>query len=846
MVEGGNAAATRPPREELPTLEVLQERGRRLARAYWTLAQCNRALVRATSEPDLLSQICRLLVQVGEYQMAWVGFAEDDPERTVRCVARAGFSDGYLESIRISWGDDVYGRGPTGTCIRTGKTVVNRNSLTEPGFEPWRAQAVERGFRSSISLPLVLGKRAIGALMVYSSRIDAFDSDEQELLLRLSEDLTFGIGALRDREERARAETKVQERESMYRQIVRNFPNGALGLFDLDLRYELIDGEGLADIGQSQASLEGRTNREAFPPEFADAMDPLFRSALEGRRVRVEVPFAGHWFDLHLRPVHDADGKVVAGFVSSVDITQQKSAQEATAASEELFRSAFEDASVGKALTTIEGRYVRVNRALCETFGYTPEELVGKQFADLTHPDDRVASDEANRRMLAGEQSMSQLEKRYVRRDGRIVWADVGVSLVRAPDGSPRYFITDVQDVTMRRLAEEQLRQSQKMEAVGLLAGGIAHDFNNLLTVMLSSSAFALEEAPAEGPLREDIEDFRAAAEKARGVTRQLLAFSRQQVLDPCALDLNHVVRDAERILRRLLGEHVMLRTDLAKDLGPIVADPGQIQQVIMNLAINARDAMPKGGTLTLETANIDRPPECDPDHCRLRLGSCVRLSVEDTGTGMDEATRARIFEPFFTTKPLGKGTGLGLSTVFGIVKQSGGSIHVRSEPGRGSRFDLCFPRVSLEELDAPTPPEQAGVPVAAPSETVLVVEDDDQVRRITVRMLDQAGFDVLSAATLEEALEKLQAHPRSPSVLLTDVRMPARNGPEVAAALASRIPALRTIYMSGYSSEDIGDEGGPPIGTPIVQKPFTAEALVAKIRETIHPKVRRGPSLPT
>jgi GAF domain-containing protein len=220
--EGGSAEAGRPLGEVLPSFKVLQERERRLARAYWTLAQCNRALVRATCERDLLDQLCKLLVQVGEYQMAWVGFAEDDAERSVRCVAQAGFSDGYLESVRITWGDDAHGRGPTGTCIRTGKPVVNRNSLTEPTFEPWRAQAMERGFQSSISLPLVLGKSSIGALMVYSSRIDAFDADEQELMLRLSEDLAFGIGALRDREERERAEARLQERESMHRQVVRN------------------------------------------------------------------------------------------------------------------------------------------------------------------------------------------------------------------------------------------------------------------------------------------------------------------------------------------------------------------------------------------------------------------------------------------------------------------------------------------------------------------------------------------------------------------------------------------------------------------------------------------------
>jgi PAS domain S-box-containing protein len=514
----------------LPSFKALLDRERRLARAYWTLAQCNRALVRATGEPDLLNQLCKLLVQVGEYRMAWVGFAEDDAEQTVRCVAQAGFSDGYLESVRITWADDAHGRGPTGTCIRTGKPVVNRNSQTEPTFEPWRAQAMERGFQSSISLPLVLAKRSIGALTVYSSRTDAFDPDEQELMLRLSEDLAFGIGALRDREERERAEARLQERESMYRQVVRNFPNGALGLFDRNLRYELIDGEGLADIGQSQASLEGRTNREAFPPEFADAMDPLYRSALEGKPVRVEVPFGEHWFDLHLRPVHDAGGRVVAGFVSSVDITHQKRAQAATAASEELFRSAFEDASVGKALATIDGRYVRVNRALCETFGYAPEELVGKRFGDLTHPDDRAASEEANQRMLAGEQAASLLEKRYVRKDGRIVWADVGVSLVRAPDGSPRYFITDVQDVTMRRLAEEQLRQSQKMEAVGLLAGGIAHDFNNILTGISMSCELALLDEPEDSPGGAPLRDVLALSRRAAHLTRQLLAFSRKQV----------------------------------------------------------------------------------------------------------------------------------------------------------------------------------------------------------------------------------------------------------------------------------------------------------------------------
>jgi PAS domain S-box-containing protein len=302
------------------TVPEYQERERRLARAYRALAQCNRALVRATGEPDLLHQLCKLLVQVGEYELAWVGFAMEDAERTVRCVARAGHSDGYLESIRVTWADEPHGRGPTGACIRRQEPVVYRDTQTQPGFEPWRAQAAERGLASVIGLPIVVAGRCIGALTVYASNVDAFDSDEKELLLRLAEDLAFGIGALRD-------------------------------------------------------------------------------------------------------------------------------------------RSAFEDASAGKALASVDGRYVRVNRALCRMLGYAADELVGMRVADVTHPEDRAPTSEGIRSLLAGEAATVRLAKRYVRKDGGTVFAEVGVSLARGGDASPRYLIADVQDVTARHLAEAELRR---------------------------------------------------------------------------------------------------------------------------------------------------------------------------------------------------------------------------------------------------------------------------------------------------------------------------------------------------------------------------------------------------
>ncbi len=819
------------PRQPL-TVPEYEERQRRLARAYRALAQCSRALVRSTSEPELLLQVCKVLVQVGEYPTAWVGYAVDDAARSVRCAAQAGHSDGYFESIQVSWADDPHGRGPTGTCIRTGKAVVNRDSSTDPSFEPWRAQALERGFASSIALPLRVGQRVVGALTVYSSRRDAFDPDEEELLTRLAEELAFGIGAQRDRAERDEAEGRLHAQELRYRQLVQNFPNGALGFFDKDLRYLLIDGEGLATIGQSSESLTGKANREVFPEGFTDKIDPLFRSALAGVPAHAEVTFAGHWFDLHLRPVRSASGDVEMGFVSSVDVTDRRTAEEAVAASEALFRSAFDDAVTGKVLTALDGRILRVNAAYARMLGWAPEELVGRTVAEITHPDEQGETEAMMRAGLESDFSGRLLQKRYVRRDGTTVWAEVNASMVRGPDGSPRWYISDVQDVTARRIAEEQLRQSQKLEAVGLLAGGIAHDFNNLLTVMLSASRFALDAAPAEGPLREDVEQIHAAGQKALALTQQLLAFGRKQILEPRLIDLNGVVADAEKLLGRVLGERVALRTELAPGLGAVLADPGQIHQVVMNLAVNARDAMPRGGTLTIRTSSAGGEG-CSPQVCKVPGGACVRLTVEDTGVGMDAATRARVFEPFFTTKPVGKGTGLGLSTVFGIVKQTGGDVRVWSEPGKGARFDVCFPRAG----DAPDPEPSRSVPASlAPpaSARVLVVEDDEHVRRAAVRILRKAGLDVVAAANLEEALALGAEHGLPPAVLLTDVRMPAHTGPEVAAALEACVPGLRTVYMSGYSDEDVAADGVIPEGAYFVQKPFSPEGLVGKVLEAL------------
>jgi len=382
------------------------------------------------------------------------------------------------------------------------------------------------------------------------------------------------------------------------------------------------------------------------------------------------------------------------------------------------------------------------------------------------------------------------------------------------------------------RSSEERLRQAQKMEAVGRLAGGVAHDFNNLLTVITSYSALLLEDLGSDDPKRDDVDQIRKAAEGAAALTRQLLAFSRQQVLQPKALDLKATVAGTEKLLRRLIGEDIQLATVLARDLGVVKADPGQIEQIIINLAVNARDAMPTGGRLTIEAANVDMDEAYVRGHAPASPGGYVMLALSDTGIGMDEQTKARIFEPFFTTKEPGKGTGLGLATVYGIVKQSGGFIWVYSEPGHGTSFKFYLPRV-----DEPAEAAAAATATAEPrggTETVLVVEDAASVRMVTRQVLERFGYTVLEAPNGETALRLAAKHHGPIHLLLTDVVMPGLSGRQLAGQLAELRPDMKVLYASGYADHAIVHHGILESGIAYLQKPFTPETLGRRVRQVL------------
>ena len=412
---------------------------------------------------------------------------------------------------------------------------------------------------------------------------------------------------------------------------------------------------------------------------------------------------------------------------------------------------------------------------------------------------------------------------------GRRVWVRAIGLAERDASGAVVRMHGALQDIGERHELEAQLRQAQKMEAVGQLAGGVAHDFNNLLSVILGYAVLTIEAMPVNEPLRVDVDEIRKAADRASELTRQLLAFSRQQVLQPRVLDVNLIVAGLERMLRRLVGDDVRVSVVAAPLLGNVLADPGQLEQVIMNLAVNARDAMPAGGTLTLETANIDLDDAYAALHSGVTPGPYVRLTVSDTGEGMSQHTRARIFEPFFTTKDKGKGTGLGLSTVWGIVTQSGGHLAVHSEPGTGTKLEVYLPRndrgSDAARFEAEAPASLRG------GETILVVEDEEQVRMVVRAVLLRAGYDVLEAQNGGEAFLICEQHGARIDLLLTDMVMPRMSGRELAERLAQMRPELRVLYMSGYTEHSFGPRGALDPSVAFLQKPFAPNTLLTKVR---------------
>ncbi len=644
-------------------------------------------------------------------------------------------------------------------------------------------------------------------------------------------------------------------------------------------------------------------------------------------------------------------------------VTERKAAEEALCESEERFRGTFEQAAVGMAHVARDGRYLRINQKFCDIVGYTREEMLSRRFQDITHPEDLDSDLSYIQRVLAGGAETYSVEKRYIRKDGSIVWGNLTVSLVREPSGEPAYFISVLEDISDRKLGEEALRQSekkfrnivesspmgmhlyrlepdgrlvfiganpaadrllgldnsqfigktieeafpplkdsevpsryrlaaekgepwrteqieyedqrikgafevyafqtspghmaamfleisrrkraeeekekleaqlrhaQKMEAIGQLAGGVAHDFNNLLSPILGYAELLLMDLHPDDPRFGSLSEIRKAGNRAKDLTRQLLAFGRKQMIEMQVLDLGEIVSGFEKMLKRTIRENIEIQLQLQPSLGKVHADISQIELILMNLAVNAQDAMPKGGTMTLETADVLLDEESVRQHPDSQPGHYVMLAIRDTGSGIEPELLERIFEPFFTTKEKGKGTGLGLATVYGIVKQHKGEIIVDSEPGKGCAFKIYLPQVEGDaETLLRTP---MGLTGNHGTEMVVVVEDDTTVRNLACAILREHGYRVFSAGSAEECISLFQK--TGPvDLLLTDVVMPEMNGRELSQRLVATYPKLKVLFMSGYMDDWIANHGVPAEADNFIQKPFSIQTLTKKVRQVL------------
>ena len=604
---------------------------------------------------------------------------------------------------------------------------------------------------------------------------------------------------------------------------------------DLAGRYLMINTAGARFFGLIPEEVIGKTDAELFVPEVGRAIRERDRKVVQSGHTQTYEEFgtAAGITRLYLAtkgPFRDPGGEVIGLLGICRDITDRKRAEEEIRSSQESLRMHIEKTPLAVVEWDLDFRVSAWNPSAEATFGYTRDEAVGQKGDFIVPPQYRPQVNQVWRQLLA-RTGGSRSTNDNLTKDGRIITCDWHNTPLVDDAGRVLGVASFVEDVTERVALEERFRQSQKMEAIGRLAGGVAHDFNNLLTVILGYAQVLTEGLPP-GRLADSTGQIKSAAERAAGITRQLLAFSRKQVLSPRIIDLNDIVLNLDSLLRRLIGEDIEVFTIPARDLASVKADPGQIEQVIMNLALNARDAMPHGGKLTLETANADLDEAYARDHQPLEPGSYVMLAVSDTGVGMPPDVQARIFEPFFTTKEVGKGTGLGLSTVYGIVKQSGGYIWVYSEPGRGTTFKIYFPRVEqpAQTLSAEKRPNS----VQPGRETILLVEDDPQLRDLTSSVLVQCGYKLLIAGSPEEGLAIAKDNHGDIRLLITDVVMPRMNGRQLAEQLVGIAPGVRVLYISGYTSDAIVHYGVLDDGLWFLSKPFTLAALVNKVREVL------------
>jgi PAS domain S-box-containing protein len=598
---------------------------------------------------------------------------------------------------------------------------------------------------------------------------------------------------------------------------------------DAQLRFTCLTGAALRQIGISEDRYLGKQIDHLFAQEGAGPRArKVHERALAGGAGSFDVEVNGRELTASVKPMRGPDGSIAGVIGIALDMTERMFAERALRFSEHSYRSLIEEAPYAMCRSTVGGQLLQVNRAMTEMLGYdnpSSPELLLRDLQQIFTP---VGSFEAFQNALLDGAPDASIDGSWMRRDGRSIDVRVSGRIVRAPSGDISHLDIFAEDVTEKRQLEKELTQAQKMLAVGQLAGGVAHDFNNLLTVVAGHVEIMLASA-RDSDLYGRLMEVKLAAEKAASLTRQLLAFSRRQVLRSRTLNLNDVIGKMTGMLGRLIKENVELLFLPGDDLGSVKADPNEIERVLLNLAVNAQDAMPHGGRLTVATCNVRVELQAAFESDGLKAGDYVQIMVHDTGIGMDRDTQARAFEPFFTTKQPNEGTGLGLSVVYGVVQQSGGSIQLDSAPGAGTTFRIYLPRVASEAASLREPPAAAALPRG--SETILFAEDDAAIRTLVSRALESLGYRILCASDGAAAVGLWESWGKDVHLLLTDLVMPNMGGRDLAAKLRRTVPGMKVLFISGYAGAAVLEKELELPGVWFLQKPFTMDALANTVR---------------
>ena len=816
------------------SLQRSEERAKRIAQENVVMAEIGRIISSTLNINDVYQRFAEKVLTLIPFDRIAIRTI-NAKDLTVTNAYSAGVN---VEGLRL--GDTFSLAGSAAEeCRRTqsGFLFEPKSVAEVAGRFPQLLPTFKAGLRSMIFVPLISKDQVIGILSLQASTPNTYGEKDLRLAERIGNQIAGAIANAQLFTERERAEKALRESEQHYRTLAESAED-TIFILDHQGCFQYMNHFGASRAGDRTENIVGKRLTKVFPTDVAEKQMLALRMVLEsGKPSFHEIQIGTEaWSDVRLIPISAQSGQVGSVMGIARDITERKRSEETLRRSEEKFQKLFNEAPVGYMELDAEGCIAQVNQTELTMLGYTADDLLGQPVWNFV-VEEQSAREKVKAKLSGLLQCGKAFERNYKRKDGTALPVVIEDALIRDADGKITGIHSALRDVSEHKRVEkemadlqEQLRQSQKIEAIGRLAGGVAHDFNNLLTVIKGYSQLSLLDLKENNPLWENIQEIQKATQRATDLTRQLLAFSRRQILDPKVLDLNSLLRDTEKMLRRMIGEDIELITLLSEDLGRVKIDPGQMEQVILNLAVNARDAMPSGGKLTIETANVESDEGYALTHLGVIPGRYVRLSVSDTGVGMSREVQEKAFDPFFTTKEKGKGTGLGLSTVHGIVTQSGGKIWVYSEPGHGTTFKIYFPTIE-GELDTLRGKEDTES-LPGGNETVLLVEDDPSVRDLANRLLKQQGYRVLEAANGEEALSLARENTTEKiHLLLTDVVLPQMGGKELADRLKISQPDLKVLYTSGYTDYAIVHHGVLNSGTHFLQKPFSLKTLSQKVR---------------